>query len=125
MNEKKPTSDLFVPGEVICQWVYNKSKGKDNTTRKRVGYVVAAKDDNNVIEIGWSKCSQHDNFDLDLAREIAYGRLMTGSNATFPAAFKAFMPEFILRCKKYFRSDEVIDFKFYSDERDNWDQGSY
>lgn len=124
MNENKSTSDLFVPGEVICQWVYNKPKGKDNTTRKRVGYVVAAKDDNGVIEIGWSKCSQHDNFDLELAREIAYGRLMAGSNAMFPAAFKAFMPEFVLRCKKYFRSNEVIEYKFYSEDVDNWDQGT-
>lgn len=122
MNESTSNSNLFVPGDVICQWVYNKSKGKDNTSRKRVGYIVAAKDEDGIITFGWSKCSQHDDFDLDLAREIAYGRLMTGSNATFPAAFKAFMPEFILRCKKYFRSDEVQPVTFFDNTPANWDQ---
>ena len=112
---------LFVPGDVICQWVYNKPKFRKlkdgtkvpNTTRKRIGYIVAAKDEQGVINFGWSKCASHDNFDMNLAREIAYGRLMTGSNKAIPSVFKSFLPEFELRSMKYFQTDLVQEYEFF------------
>lgn len=121
----KPEDALFVPGDTICQWVYNKPKYKKmkkggkfvtvpETKRRKIGYVVAAKNESGVIEVGWSRCASHDVFDADLARHIAYGRLMTGTNTDLPATFKDFMPEFVLRCKKYFQTDEVAPYQFFS-----------
>lgn len=112
---------LFIPGDVICQWVYNKPKVKTlkdgtkvpNTTRKRIGYICAAKDDAGYINIGWSKCASYDTFDQYRAREIAYGRLMAGTNKAMPSVFKSFMPEFEFRCKKYFQSDLVCEYEFF------------
>jgi hypothetical protein len=101
------------PTDTIVQWVYNKPKGKNNTHRRRIGYVIAAKDADGLINIGWSKCASHDAFDLDLARQIAFGRLVTGTDTPLPACFKKFMPEFILRCKKYFQSNAVQEIQFY------------
>jgi hypothetical protein len=123
MNTEASVSseELFVPGDVIWQWVYNKPKFKKlkdgtkvpNTTRKRIGYVCAAKTDTGFITFGWSKCAAHDNFDITRAREIAYGRLMIGTNKAMPAVFKSFMPEFELRCMKYFQTDSISDYEFF------------
>jgi len=103
----------------ICQWVYSGPKftgsGKVNRKRKRIGLVVAEKLDG-VIHLGWSKCSSHDQFDLERAREIAYGRLITGTNSELPASFKHFMPDFILRCKKYYKVDVVAPFTVYTED---------
>jgi hypothetical protein len=112
---------LFIPGDVICQWVYNKPKFKKlkdgtkvpNTTRRRIGYICAAKDEQGYINIGWSKCASHDSFDFDLARNIAYGRLMTGTNKAMPSVFKSFLPEFELRSMKYFQTDLVQEYEFF------------
>ena len=109
--------------DTICQWVYNSSKfkknGKPNTHRRRIGLVVAEKVDG-IIRFGWSKCSSNDKFNLDLAREIAYGRLITGTDSPLPASFKNFLPDFIMRCKKYYRVDEVMPFDVYV-ETSYWD----
>ena len=118
---------LFVPGDTICQWVYNKPKYKKNgqpeTRRRKIGYIVAGKTDAGVIQIGWSKCASHDSFNTQLAREIAFGRLMAGSNTPFPGIFKGLLPEFILRCKKYFQTDNVEDCEVYTNGLSaNWDQ---
>ena len=98
--------------DTICQWLYNKPKHK-NIHRKRIGYIVATKEVNGMITFGWSKCASRDSFDFDLAKEIAYGRLEAGTNTPFPSCFKKFMPEFVLRCKKYFQSDLVQEVEFY------------
>ena len=119
------SSNLFCPGDAICQWVYNKPKykksGKPETRRKKIGYVVAGKDDEGTIFIGWSKCTAHDAFNTQLAKEIAFGRLMTGTDTPLPAAFKNFLPDFILRCKKYFQSDVIRESDFYHNTS-SWDQ---
>lgn len=112
----------YITDDTICQWVYNKPKGYNNTHRRKIGYIVAGKDENGMIELGWSKCASHDTFDSDLAREIAYGRLSSGTNKPLPAAFKTFMPEFVLRCKKYFQSNDIQDITFYDNSPENWDQ---
>jgi len=108
----------------ICQWVYNapkrKKNGKPNTNRKKIGFVVAEKVDG-VINFGWSKCASHDKFDQDLARQIAYGRLIEGTNTPMPSVFKKFMPEFIIRCMKYYQVNTIQAIDFHSDPI-NWDQ---
>ena len=121
------SSNLFCPGDTICQWVYNKPKYKKNgqpeTHRRKIGYVVAGKDETGVIRIGWSKCASHDAFNAQLAREIAFGRLMAGTNTPFPGIFKTFLPEFILRGMKYFQTDKVEDCEVYTNGLPaNWDQ---
>jgi hypothetical protein len=119
------SSNLFCPGDTICQWLYNKPKYKKNgqpeTRRRKIGYIVAGKDEAGVIQLGWSKCASHDSFNAQLAREIAFGRLMAGTNTPFPGIFKNFMPEFTLRCKKYFQTDLVQETEFYTNPI-NWDQ---
>ena len=121
-----PNNDIGIE-DSICQWVYSGPKfnnnGKVNRKRKRIGLVVAEKLDG-VIHLGWSKCSSHDKFDLERAREIAYGRLITGTNMALPASFKHFMPDFILRCKKYYKVDEVVDFSIYT-EVSYWDDPKF
>ena len=110
------TSSKSEPSGIICQWIYNRPKykksGEPDYKRKRVGYIVAAKTDDGKIVFGWSKCAAKDVFNHDLARVIAYGRLDVGSKANFPSVFKPFMPEFVLRAKKYFQSDVVEDIVF-------------
>lgn len=125
MNQVVTDSSLFCPTDTICQWLYNKPKynksGKPNYHRKKIGFIVSGKDEHGVIHMGWSKCASHDAFDVQLAREIAFGRLMTGTNSAFPGVYKNFLPEFVLRCKKYFQTDMVQDIEFYTGPA-NWDQ---
>ena len=110
---KSLNSDFAEP-DLICQWVYNKPKSGDNTNRRKVGYIVAGKTEDGVIVFGWSKCSNYDLFNLERAREIAYGRLETGSNSPLPESFREFMPEFLLRCSKYFQSNQIQEFEFFN-----------
>lgn len=115
----------YITDDTISQWVYNTPKytksGEINRNRRRVGYIVAGKSDEGVIMFGWSKCSKADDFKADLAREIAYGRLSTGTDTAMPATFKHFMPEFLHRCMKYFQVDKIAEFEFYAGPA-NWDQ---
>jgi len=112
--------------DTICQWIYNGPKYKEitlidntkgmvpNRNRKKVGFVVATKDADGVIHIGWSKQHHADKvFDITRARSVAYGRLETGTNTPIPDSFRKFMPEFLLRCMKYFQSDVVQDIYYY------------
>ena len=116
----EPNSNVFVADntqtepDFICQWVYNKRKGLDNTHRHRIGYIIAGKTEDGTIVFGWSKCSRYDSFDLERAREIACGRLYKGSDSPLPESFRNFMPEFLLRCAKYFQTDKIQEFAFYN-----------
>lgn len=107
--------------DYMWQWVYNKPKfnkdGKSNCHRRRVGFLIAQKDATNQIEIGWSRCASHDTFDLQLAKEIAIGRLHTGTDTPLPSTFRSIMPEFLFRCKRYFRSDDIQEFSFSDMEK--------
>ena len=116
----------YITEDTISQWVYNVDKftksGEINRNRRRVGYIVAGKTLDGMIIFGWSKCSLADDFDANLAREIAYGRLSTSTNKPMPAAFKAFMPEFLHRCMKYFQVNNIQPHEFYQGEPFNWDK---
>ncbi len=100
----------FKPTDIICQWLYSKPKydkqGNTNPNRRRVGYLVATKIDG-IIYVGWSKCSPYDEFNETLARKIAFGRLTSKSTLYVPKNFKHVIPEFLLRCMKYFQTNKV------------------
>ena len=116
----------YITDDTISQWVYNVPKftksGKVNHNRRRIGYIVADKTEDGFIAFGWSKCSNVDSFDANRAREIAYGRLSSGTNTAMPATFKHFMPEFLLRCMKYFQVNRIQEFDFYVGPTNSWDQ---
>ena len=106
--------------DTIWQWVYNKSKhdkhGKIRLNRRKIGFIIAGKDENGVINFGWSKCHfGYNKFDLERAKVIATGRLNVGTDDPVPESFRKFMPEFLLRCSKYFQTDLVQEYFFYND----------
>jgi hypothetical protein len=96
-----------------CRWLYNKPKfdaeGYPSYNRKRVGYIVAIKDEFGIIKLGWSRCSNCDVWDQDLAKQIAWGRVYTGTATPIPSSFKEVVPDFILQAKRHFQTDKIYD----------------
>jgi hypothetical protein len=85
----------------IKEWVH----GEHNL----IGMLLAYKnEETNAVVIGWSKCCKRDQFSKDKAEFIAFNRILNGSHAALPFAIEPLMENFILRCQKYFRCENVV-----------------
>jgi hypothetical protein len=88
---------------MICEWAY---KGSDEKgTRRKIGFLCADIGIDGKIAIGHSKCNESmgDTFDKDMARTIAFNRMLKGSKS-FPAlSMKNQYFDFCERCEKYFK----------------------
>lgn len=66
----------------------------------------------NTISVGWSLCSPRDEWDRDVAQNIAWARAttcedMVGKTLVVPQSIAAQFEEFMFRSMKYFKTDEV------------------
>jgi hypothetical protein len=82
----------------VIQYIRNK-KGKP------LGILVATKDDNG-FSIGYSLCNNKDRFEKETGLKIAFGRADTWTLIPYdmPRAISRSLPDFIKRCKRYYRT---------------------
>ena len=66
------------------------------------GVIVAVKSPEG-YNIGYSLCSKYDRFEKRMAIKIAIGRANFGDNSSVPYAISKSMPQFIDRCKRYYK----------------------
>lgn len=64
----------------------------------------------NTISVGWSLCSPRDEWDRDVAQNIAWARAtmcedMVGKTLVVPQSIAAQFEEFMIRSMKYFQTD--------------------
>jgi len=73
------------------------------------GVLVAQKQSNDAVVIGWSICNEkYDFFSKELGKEIARGRIKAWrSNTRIPSKIAFNIVGFASRVKKYFRAKEV------------------
>jgi hypothetical protein len=91
----------------VIQYVRNK-KGRPT------GVIVAIKSDQG-FNVGYSLCNKKDRFDREMALKIAFGRaeLHNQIPAEVPREICRIIPDFIARCKKYYRTDHEPSFVDY------------
>jgi len=84
------------------------------------GALVAQKDDENTVLIGWSGYKDDDPrpFTKEEALRIARDRIVKGTNKTVPRRMRPMLPDFEDRCRAYFRTDCVIVVGNTVEERD-------
>ena len=63
-----------------------------------------------ICVISEDKCG--DEFDQKIGEDIAYGRMMTGSNVTAPGRYRYDVIGFIQRANQYFQGDTPASFEF-------------
>lgn len=75
---------------------------RDNKRRK-IGYLLAYKDRENKIRIGWSLYAKNKEtipFDRYIAKSLAYSRAEI--DESYPPSISKDMDRFLRRCKRYF-----------------------
>lgn len=104
----------------------NKVKVKFNRKKKKKGVLIAVKDNDGVIRIGWSLCNfKHDQYDQNFALRSALLRTRTMESVynktklpkkspedidypfyeNIPESVKKYLPRFIAHCVKYYKSN--------------------
>lgn len=84
----------------------------------RAGVLLARKISGKKVVVGWSKCkltsrgdTPPDTFDPQLGLKIAEGRIAAfvsdGQAHTLPPSMKDKVDEFVKRCQRYFKTDNV------------------
>lgn len=101
MSSQLIFEDGTVVNNVLKQYIRNNKN-------KRVGLLLACKDEYGNAVIGWSKCNNHDKFDDVLAHTIAYGRLLVISNTKIPPSLLSDLFMLKSRCESYFKGSPVI-----------------
>jgi actin-like ATPase involved in cell morphogenesis len=92
--------------KTIIQYVRNR-KGL------RIGAIVATKSENG-FNIGYSLCNKKDRFNKEMALKIAFGRAeFELVSPEIPRDISKMLPEFIERCKKYYRTQHEPKFRDY------------
>lgn len=76
------------------------------------GVLMACKDANGVIQIGWSKTHKNDRFNKYLGDRIAKSRMEKGSAVTIPFSIRYEYINFIERAQKYFKVESVRPYEF-------------
>ena len=86
-------------------------KVKRNGKLWRKGLLVAKKN-GDYVKVGWSLACWRDirtkGFDEDLAKSIAFGRIETDTNIPVPLTLKDEMSNFVDRCSRYFKTNNII-----------------
>jgi hypothetical protein len=86
---------MNLPKYTIVQYVRDKN-------RIPRGVLVAVKSPEG-YNIGYSLCSKYDRFEKRMALNIAIGRANFGDNSNMPYAISKSLPQFIDRCKRYYK----------------------
>lgn len=75
-----------------------------NTENKneKIGVLVAFKNKENQVRIGWSFVHGTDKFNKEMGLKIARGRAITGRIRHVPQPVLDNIDPFLLRCEKYF-----------------------
>jgi hypothetical protein len=90
----------------IIQYVRNK-KGQ------RIGAIVATKSESG-FNVGYSLCNKKDRFNKEMGLRIAFGRAeFEQISPEIPREIAKMLPEFIERCKKYYRTQHAPKFRDY------------
>lgn len=85
--------------------------------RQRVGVLVADKvslPEGEFVAVGWAQCNcKADSFDPQTALEMAVGRakglaVPRNRTNTIPHLVKQELPEFNERCKRYFKTNNLV-----------------
>ena len=86
---------MTLPKYTIIQYIRDKK-------RIPCGVLVAVKNLDG-YNIGYSLCSKYDRFEKKMALKIALGRANIGDNSTTPNIVSKMLPEFVNRCKRYYK----------------------
>lgn len=87
---------------VIYQFVHNRR-------RQKVGVVLAKKNDNGLVGIGWSLCNPKDSFNKDHAISIAEGRAEKwGGCDVIPHSIRNDVDVIFNRASRYFKNCDIV-----------------
>lgn len=81
-----------------------------------VGVIVAMKSDGG-FGIGYSLCNRKDRFKKETALKIAFGRAESNGASLMlhelPRGIARVLPEFMERCKKYYRTENIPEVRSF------------
>lgn len=86
---------------------------KSNGTPK--GVLVARKINDTTVAVGWSLCKKPDSFNMEWGTRIAVGRAERFNPALVPHSIKSDFGEFLTRCSRYFKGQEIIGLKLFQE----------
>jgi len=84
-----------------------------NKNGKRLGFMVATKNENNEVLLGFSLCCKKDKFNYDRGLHIATYRSFKGVTK-FPHSLKNKVANFHGRCVKYFKDAAVPSMEMFT-----------
>ncbi len=84
-----------------------------NKNGKRLGFMVASKNQNNEVLLGFSLCCKKDKFNYDRGLHIATKRADKGVTE-FPHSLKSKIENFHNRCTKYFKDASVPSMEMFT-----------
>jgi hypothetical protein len=84
-----------------------------NKNGKRLGFMVATKNENNEVLLGFSLCRKKDKFNYDRGLHIATNRSFKGVTK-FPHSLKSKVANFHGRCIKYFKDAAVPSMEMFT-----------
>jgi hypothetical protein len=80
---------------------------RDSQRRKR-GCLVAVRENQHSVKIGWSLCSRSDKFNPSLGTVIARGRIADeGMSPELPPSMEDSISEFVDRASRYFKTRNI------------------
>ena len=84
-----------------------------NKNGKRLGFMVATKNENNEVLFRFSLCCKKDRFNFDRGLHIATNRSFKGVTK-FPHSLKSRVDNFRGRCVKYFKGAAVPSMEMFT-----------
>lgn len=79
---------------------------KDHKGRPKV--VLVAVPEDGKVNVSFSMCDyRYDKFNKHLGTQIAYNRAMKGTRKLYPKSVNDNLPQFIDRCKRYYKDKKV------------------
>lgn len=99
--------------KMLIEYIRKPGKMVGNSFQKGKPYgCLVSVIQNGTVSVGWSLCSPRDEWDRDVAQNIAWARAtmcedMVGKTLMVPQSIASQFEEFMFRSMKYFRTDEV------------------
>ena len=96
----------FEPPFYLHQWYVGKNNGRNYGK----GLLLAQKNEDGEIVIGWALCKQKDYraYNKEFAFLVAADRIEKMDSARFPDSMRKFVHEFAQRCQRYFRAEKYV-----------------
>ena len=80
---------------------------KSASNRTPIGTLMATKDANGDVRVGWSFCNRRDHFNRVEGRRIAEQRILGRVKGSVPHAVRRDLDDFIDRSQRHFKTQDI------------------